>query len=120
MTEITEDTQTGAMTLPEMIAKRDALAKQIEQAQREARSGAVAKVRELMALHGLTVDDIGGKPCSAPAAEKQEKERKPAAIKYRDPDTGDTWTGRGLKPKWLTAKEAAGIAIENFKILEPA
>lgn len=23
-------------------------------------------------------------------------------VKYRDPDTGQTWSGRGLAPKWIT------------------
>src|ERR1700688_1305828 len=28
--------------------------------------------------------------------------------KYRDPRTGDTWAGRGVQPRWLTAALKAG------------
>jgi hypothetical protein len=37
-------------------------------------------------------------------------------IKYRNPKTGDTWTGRGLQPKWLKAAIAAGDQLEDFLI----
>lgn len=38
------------------------------------------------------------------------------AAKYRDPVTGDTWSGRGLSPKWLRAHIAAGRTKEEFLI----
>jgi DNA-binding protein H-NS len=40
---------------------------------------------------------------------------KKVAPKYRGPG-GETWTGRGLKPKWLTAALADGKKIEDFLI----
>ncbi|MFM7009219.1 MAG: H-NS family nucleoid-associated regulatory protein [Betaproteobacteria bacterium] len=41
------------------------------------------------------------------------------APKYKDPETGATWTGRGLKPKWLANALAAGREICEFAIKEP-
>lgn len=38
------------------------------------------------------------------------------APKYRDPMTGQTWTGRGLKPKWLTVALQSGKALEDFAL----
>ena len=35
--------------------------------------------------------------------------------KYRGPN-GETWTGRGLPPRWLAALIAAGAAKESFLI----
>lgn len=43
---------------------------------------------------------------------------KPAAkmpIKYRD-DTGNTWSGRGSRPKWLKAALAGGETLESFQV----
>jgi DNA-binding protein H-NS len=40
---------------------------------------------------------------------------KKVAPKYRGPG-GETWTGRGLKPKWLTAALEDGMKIEDFLI----
>ena len=38
------------------------------------------------------------------------------AAKYRDPETGQTWTGRGLKPKWLAAALDAGKQLADFAV----
>ena len=50
----------------------------------------------------------------------QEKIRKPigrAEAKYRNPDNADqTWSGRGLKPKWLNEKLVAGATLEEMLI----
>jgi DNA-binding protein H-NS len=36
--------------------------------------------------------------------------------KYRDPKTGDTWAGRGVQPRWLTAALKTGKKIEDYLI----
>ena len=39
------------------------------------------------------------------------------APKYRNPDNpAETWAGRGLKPRWLTAAIKAGGKMEDFAI----
>ncbi|MCC7347396.1 MAG: H-NS histone family protein [Variibacter sp.] len=35
--------------------------------------------------------------------------------KYRGPD-GETWAGRGMRPRWLTALVEAGHKLEEFEI----
>ncbi|MEO0881216.1 MAG: H-NS family nucleoid-associated regulatory protein [Pseudomonadota bacterium] len=45
--------------------------------------------------------------------------RKPigkAPIKFRDPKTGDTWSGRGRTPIWLRAHEDAGHKRQKFAV----
>lgn len=64
------------------------------------------------------------KPVAAPApAPAASKRRKPSANagrkvapKFRNPATGDTWSGRGLKPKWLAAAVASGRAMSEFAL----
>jgi DNA-binding protein H-NS len=36
------------------------------------------------------------------------------AVKYRNPETGETWSGRGRAPKWLTLAEQQGRGREEF------
>jgi DNA-binding protein H-NS len=38
------------------------------------------------------------------------------AAKYRNTSTGDTWSGRGLQPKWLKAAIASGKKISDFAV----
>jgi DNA-binding protein H-NS len=36
--------------------------------------------------------------------------------KYRDAKTGDTWAGRGVQPRWLTAALKSGKKLDDFLI----
>jgi DNA-binding protein H-NS len=49
---------------------------------------------------------------------KKARGGSPGAVapKYRDPETGATWAGRGLKPRWLTAAIKSGKSLEHFAI----
>lgn len=49
------------------------------------------------------------------STKKGAKKRQPAAVKYRD-DSGNTWTGRGMTPRWLVAAERAGKNREGFRV----
>ena len=41
----------------------------------------------------------------------------PVAPKYRNPENpAETWAGRGLKPRWLTAAIKSGKKLEDFAI----
>jgi DNA-binding protein H-NS len=100
--------------LNELLAQKAELEKQIIEAQREERSAAVAQVRSLMAQYGLTAADIGNGRI-APAPRRTGSGGKVAA-QYRDPSTGDTWSGRGLQPKWLKAALASGRSLSDFTV----
>ena len=99
-------------SIAELLAQKAAIEKQIAEAQRGARSEAIAQVRALMAQYGLTLADIGSKAAAVPRAGGAKK----VAAKYRNPATGDTWSGRGLQPKWLKAALTSGRALADFTI----
>ena len=72
----------------------------IEEAQRDldarradVKRAIIEEVRTLIRTYKLTTDDI-----TVPAPGEELQEVRP--VKYRDAD-GNTWTGRGRKPKWL-------------------
>ncbi len=101
-----------ATTIRDLLAQKDVLEKQIRDAQAAAKATAVADVRKLMADHGLTVADL----TSSVKGKAEMKARSKVAAKYRDPVTGSTWTGRGLKPKWMVAAIGAGKSLDDFRI----
>jgi DNA-binding protein H-NS len=37
-----------------------------------------------------------------------------AGVKYRDPKTGDTWSGRGRMARWLAEKVSAGEKADKY------
>jgi hypothetical protein len=40
----------------------------------------------------------------------------PVQPKYRDPATGETWSGRGRMATWLKRKQDAGEDIEKYRV----
>lgn len=92
----------------ELLQQREALELAIAQARQNEISSAVAKVRELVAEFGLTVQDIfPGRSGKAGVAKVASK----VAAKYRDPATGQTWTGRGKAPKWIEGRDRTPFVI---------
>ncbi len=99
-----------------MIAQKVALEKQIEEATAHGRNEAIAQVKAMMAEHGLRISDLGGKAGSAPKTAGKAKTGAKVAAKYRNTTTGETWSGRGLQPRWLKAALASGKKIEDFAV----
>lgn len=80
----------------------------------EGRAQNLAEIRTIMAKNGLTQADLFG---SAPtsSAKSNTGGRSKVAAKYRD-QAGNSWSGRGLTPRWLKAALAQGKTIEEYKI----
>ena len=47
-------------------------------------------------------------------ARKSVRRKGGAAVKYRDPKTGDTWSGRGRMARWLADKVSAGEKADKY------
>ena len=111
---------------------------QIEKLQKQANdikskefAATVHEIQAKMQAFGITLKDLqstkgakGGRgkakssPAKATKAAKTPKTRKasaPVAAKYRGPN-GESWSGRGLMPKWLSALVAQGQSKESFSV----
>lgn len=100
-------------TIQELLAQKAELEQQIQALSSAARADAIAQVKALMAEHGLTVADLAGG--GSTSAKRGSKPGSKVAAKYRDAD-GNTWSGRGLKPKWLKAAIASGKTLADFAV----
>lgn len=94
----------------ELLKQREALEQQINEARRRELSDAVAQVRGLVAEYGLTQQDIFPSGRSSSSARASSAGAK-VAPKYRNPETGQTWTGRGKAPKWIQNANREQFAI---------
>ncbi len=108
---------------------------QIEKLQKQANeikskefNSTVQDILAKMQAFGISVKDLQiAKPYKAAKAgrkakvgvEKNSKRLKKASVavapKFRGPN-GETWSGRGLTPKWLAALIAQGQSKESFAI----
>lgn len=89
----------------EQIAKLQSLA---EAARKNEINGAIKTIKELMQLHGVTVDDLASGSRAKPA-----KAKGTVAAQFKNPETGETWTGRGRAPRWLDGKDKEQFRIKN-------
>lgn len=103
------------------------LQKQAEEIRTKEFEATVVEIRQKMQAFGITIKDLqstkikakakaGRKPKGA--SDKPAKAKKAVsavAAKYRGPN-GETWSGRGLTPKWLASLVAAGGTKEQYLI----
>jgi DNA-binding protein H-NS len=68
---------------------------------------------------GLSLEELIGR--SAQTGRPAPKTRKPQkgataipTVKYRNPDTDETWSGRGRMPKWMALAVEHGRSREEF------
>ena len=88
-------------TYKELLKQQEALALQVEEARKREISDAVTQVRQMVSEFGLTERDV------FPSGRRSGGTRTGGKVapKYRDPATGQTWTGRGKAPKWIDGKD---------------
>jgi DNA-binding protein H-NS len=97
-------------TYKELQSQIEALKQQAE-AQRKAEiATVVADIRAKMDEYGITLADLGTRRASA------SSKGSTVAPKYRNVQTGETWTGRGKMPRWLQNAVDSGKSKESFLI----
>lgn len=95
----------------EIQALIDDAEKVLKERQSSKRKEVIAQIKELAASIGVTVEIHDGD-------KKMERKGSKVAPKYRNPaDASQTWTGRGLAPKWMQELLAAGRDKAEFEIL---
>ena len=88
-------------TLQAQLAELD---RRIKAARSRERNAVLAQVRELV-TSALTAREIFGQGYSDRA------KLFTVGVKYRDPATGATWSGRGRAPAWIVGRDRTAFLI---------
>ena len=102
------------------------LQKQAEDIRAKEFDKTVQEIRVKMEAFGITIKDLQasstsrkGRPKSTPpkksSAPKSKRSGVAVAAKYKGPN-GETWSGRGLTPRWLASLLEQGRTKEEFAI----
>ncbi len=84
--------------------------KALKNIQLNKRKEVITQIKELAASIDVTVD-------ISETDKKAVRKTTKVAIKYRDPNNAEnTWTGRGVMPKWLRALLEAGRDRSEFEV----
>lgn len=89
-------------TYKELKAQAETLAATAERARQAELRSVIVEIRIKVREYDLTPSDIFGH-CRSPAT-RETKRGTVVEPKYRDPESGATWTGRGLEPRWIRGR----------------
>jgi len=95
-------------TYKELLAQKEALQNQIETAMGAAKADAVAQARAIVDEYQLDELTVFGRSISR---DQRHLQKATVLVKYKDPETARTWTGRGKPPSWIVGKDRAQFAV---------
>lgn len=112
----------------QLMKQIDVLRHQAESVKRKEVEGVVKRIKEAIAVYGLTAADLGlgGAVVGAKRATRVKRKGaartqagKPGRVagqpKYRD-DAGHAWSGKGPRPGWFKAALASGKTLEDLTV----
>ncbi|AYQ90606.1 MULTISPECIES: H-NS histone family protein [Burkholderia] len=85
------------------------LDRQIAEAKTEGKRGLLSTLKDQVEQYGITEDEL----LRAAGFREPAKVRRAAPAKYYDPSSGNSWSGRGPRPKWLQGKELDDYLIDR-------
>lgn len=103
-------------SLQQLLDQKAEIERRIAETRSTERTQALETIRKLMSDAGLTVQDLVATGEGKRKISAAGKSLGKVAAKYRNPSTGDAWSGRGLKPRWLRAELDAGRKLEEFAV----
>ncbi|MDQ2141067.1 H-NS histone family protein [Alcaligenaceae bacterium A4P071] len=98
------------------------LQKKAEALHTKRRKPVITSIVNSMRQYDITAEELAAAlgaskaPGRTPRKKAADGTKRPVAPKYRHPDTGETWSGRGKAPRWLAAAEADGAQRDSFLI----
>lgn len=89
----------------ELLAQREQLDKQIKEAIQREKADGIIKAKLIIEQYNLTASDLFSRKSGIRIGSGK------VAPKYRNPSTGETWTGRGKAPKWIEGRDRSNFLI---------
>ena len=97
-------------TIAELRTLVESIEEEIQHRQEQARTNFYTHAQEVAEELGMSLDDI----LKPPSKKRAKKLPSPTTPPYQN-EEGQTWSGTGRKPKWLTQAIAEGKTLEDFK-----
>lgn len=93
-------------TYQEIQAQIATLKEQAAAQRQQEMAGAIQQIQSLMSEYDISVDDF-----LKITKGKSNNKAKNGTVAFKDPESGNTWSGRGRKPNWLSGRDA-----EQFRV----
>lgn len=99
------------LTVPELAALVEAAQSKRQEKIEGAKTALLAEFKDKAAELGLSLTALMSSPKPDPERKPRRSKGEKVAPKYRNPETGDTWTGRGREPGWIKGKSRDDFAL---------
>lgn len=96
-------------TYTELQQQIEKLRLQAEEVRQKELASVIDEIKLKIEAYGLTAADLG---LSTAPRRGRPARKAPLPPKYRNPKTGETWSGRGKPPKWIAGKNRTRFEIE--------
>ena len=106
----------SSLSLTELKSLKERVEKAISRHEKKAKNEALSALRAKAKSMGFSLEELmDGK--ARPAAARAKSKKPKAAVAYRDPkNSGNTWAGRGARPRWLKEALEKGASLDDFKV----
>ena len=109
-------------TYAQVMKQIKTLTSEAEKLKRKEVQGVIDRMKDAINAYGLTASDLG-LHARGRAVTKAATRRKGTAagkgrsqqVKFRD-ESGNTWGGRGPRPRWLREALASGKELKDFAV----
>ena len=96
------------MSLEELRSLQKDIEKAIDTYEQRQKAEARKELEEHAKALGFKLEDL--------VSDRSAKPKKPVPPKYQHPETGKTWSGRGMKPKWVKEYIESGNSLDDLLI----
>ena len=98
-------------------AQAAALDAQVAQQKHAQRAQVLMQIKATVAEFAFTASELGVNKVtkSTSSSGVHPSAGKKVAVKFRDA-SGNTWTGRGVKPRWLSIALSNGASLASFAV----
>lgn len=102
-------------SIEELAAERDRIDAELKARKQAEQNAVIDQIKTVMTSYDITlqqlVDAMGGL--------KTTRKGTKAKIKYRDPASGATWSGRGKAPDWIKGKDFGDFLLPEDEQIRP-
>jgi DNA-binding protein H-NS len=95
-------------TYKQLTAQLEKLHKEVAAAREKEIAEAIIDIKNKIVEYNLTPEELGFSGKRGRPAKKT-----PLPAKYRNPKTGETWSGRGRAPAWLAGRNKERFLIDT-------
>lgn len=114
-TEAEDQKSESVKSIEELAAERDRIDAELKARKENEQNKVIDQIKTVMASYDISLQQLVDAMGGLKATRKGTK----AKIKYRDPASGATWSGRGKAPDWIKGKDFGDFLLPEDEQIRP-